>query len=174
MPSRTSNKNSRDSGALGRRQLPAKQPSITLVPKPVVKSGVGSVKKSVVSAQKGLRKRKSKSDSVGESKGSSSVKKSPKLSSLHRKRRLALSLSDLREDKNGVSPGVPRLKLPKGGTSKTSKQRHSRSETKDKVPLQHDTNIESQQKLFIEMATCLLIFRRLLRIASLRLVWTSL
>ena len=45
------------------------------VPKPVVKSGVGSVKKIVVSALKGLRKRKSKNDNGGESKGSSSVKK---------------------------------------------------------------------------------------------------
>ena len=112
MPSRPSNKNNRDAAALGRRQLPAKPPSSTPVPKPVVKSGVGSVKKIVVSALKGIRKRKSKNGSGGESKGSSPGKKSPKLSAVSRKRRLALSLSDLQADKNGDSPGVLRLKLP--------------------------------------------------------------
>jgi hypothetical protein len=68
------------------------------VQQPVVKPAVSGVKKGVVSASKGLHKRKSKVGSVGLSRGLSSGKKSPKLLSSRRQDPLGLSVSDLREN----------------------------------------------------------------------------
>jgi hypothetical protein len=123
MPPKSFNKNSRDSGVLRRRKLPvpvpARQPLIGPVQKPVGKSAVSRVKTGVGSSSKGLHKRKSKVGSVGVSRGLSSGKKSPLFSPSRGQDLLGLSVSDFMQMKTKpllafpvfCSPKVVRLRL---------------------------------------------------------------